>query len=367
MSSSQPERMNTMWWDWYGNYTQRGKNSEIVASIEYLTKNGESIYNENVSLRIHGNATRSFPQKSFRLSDNKYYGKGKIKDPFDSGDSKRESYIVRNSGNDWGITMFADAFMQSISSDLNLVTQKSQPVHVLINGCYWGIYNIRDRFDKDFLQNIKDNGRVAIIESEKFLNEGKTKDLEDFKELQKVLKSDQDSEFKSNYLKKHCDVKSLNDYFIVQSFFGNSDWPGNNNKTFRIGKKDKWKWLIYDLDYGLGYDPDQLVFEKIRTHNGVLGSIFNVMMENQEMRKKFIARYQELLETKLNKDNLLQRYEAFVELYSSDIQFQINRWRKPSSVTEWKANCQSHIDFIKNRQKHILKELKLLDGISKKG
>ena len=363
MWRSRPGSINTPWWDWKANYSKRGRKSDIDASIELLTPEGQHVYSENVRLRIHGNATRAFPQKSFRISSHKYLDNNKLKDPFNNGNSNRKSFIIRNSGNDWGISMFADAFMQYVSSELNVVTQRVKPIHVLINGCYWGIYNIRDRFDKNYLKQFGD-GRVAVIEAENKLNEGKQKDFKDFQTLRNTVLSDISIDEKADAIRLSCDLQNLYDYFIVQTFFGNSDWPSNNNKVFRVGKKDKWKWLVYDLDYGLGYDKRFKPFEKILKHDGVLGAIFKTIIEDEELKTAFIHRYKFVLENTFHKDSLVSMYTLMRKAYKTEMPYQISRWRKPRNMAEWTDSTDEHINFLRQRSITVIKALNLLDGVS---
>ena len=46
------------------------------------------------------------------------------------------------------------------------------------------------------------------------------------------------------------DIDSYFDYMAFEMFFGNSD-PGNIRYYKLDGEDSKWKWIIFDLDYGL--------------------------------------------------------------------------------------------------------------------
>ena len=38
-----------------------------------------------------------------------------------------------------------------------------------------------------------------------------------------------------------------------EMYANNRDWPGNNLKKWRSGNpKTKWKWFLYDMDFGMG-------------------------------------------------------------------------------------------------------------------
>ncbi len=62
-------------WELEGNYTQRGREWEREVCIEYFD-DGEAKFSQNVGIRIHGGATRSYPQKSLRFYARNEYGAG---------------------------------------------------------------------------------------------------------------------------------------------------------------------------------------------------------------------------------------------------------------------------------------------------
>ena len=61
--------------------------------------------------------------------------------------------ILRNGGQSYQYTFMGEAFAQSLLKPLDLDIQYSTPIILFINGEYFGIRNIRDRFDTDYLKN----------------------------------------------------------------------------------------------------------------------------------------------------------------------------------------------------------------------
>jgi hypothetical protein len=106
--------------------------------------------------RIHGGYSRVFPQKSFRLyADHDYDENKKFKydlfpnQAYDINGEHIDSFsrlILRGGGNDFFGVMFRDEVIQSLVSHLNIPTQAYRPSVVFLNGEYWGIYNIRERY-----------------------------------------------------------------------------------------------------------------------------------------------------------------------------------------------------------------------------
>jgi len=323
------------WWKWTANFQEEGESSEIPCAIEILSPEGNSLYTDYVDLRVHGNSSRGFPQKSFRIEANKYYGSGKIKNPFRNKQYEYfHSLLLRNSGNDWGLSGFADAFMQEAVSGLKVYTQQTEPVHVMLNGVYWGIYNIRSRYDREWLESASSK------------------------------KSNQTIDVKKIFLEDHIDVENYMDYIIVQSYFANIDWPNNNVKTFRASKKDKWHWVLYDLDCGLSYTGRTAVntnqFQRILDSEGVTALIFKFILEDKELKKQFKERFLKTLDEDLSIIHLNKLLEVYQERYSNDISGQMARWRKPRSISDWQETIQGFRSFILNRESVIKGQLKQL-------
>ncbi len=356
------------WWAQEANYREKGFKSSIYAGAEFIDEDGRSIAQDNFRLRIHGNASRAFAQKSFRLEGESYYGSGAIKDVCDlvPGDSL-SSLMLRNSGNDWGRSMFQDAYIQSIAQQIGLPALGSEPVHVMINGTYWGIYNLRPRFDERNLSNYSEkDGRFALIELDSELDEGKQKDLDDYMGLKNLIGSKSvDKRQKQEELESKVDLDNFIDYIIVETFFSNGDWNPNNVKTFRFGKKDKWKWAIHDMDYGMTYTGLEAglnsdLFVKLKKGNTVTSSVFMFLISIEEYRERFHNRAQQLLERELSSQNLNDHLEAFKETYEHDIDYQISRWKQPASKQYWYSVIDGFESFNKKRQEIYLNQLKSL-------
>lgn len=164
---------------YYGSNAEKtGKEWERAAHVEFFEPGGKLGFSQNIGLRIHGNYTRKFPQKSFRLyADGQNGDLGEFKyeifpDLTKKSNGKKmktfERLILRQSGNDWNNSYMRDEMMQSLVSHINILdTQAARPAVLFLNGEYWGVYYIRERYDKEYLSehyNL-DEDKVAIIET----------------------------------------------------------------------------------------------------------------------------------------------------------------------------------------------------------
>lgn len=355
------------WWEYPSNYLLRGPDTERPANIEFYEPSGQLGFESAVGIRIHGNATRGYAQKSLRISFRAEYGLPVLNyDLF--GRNKNQffhSFILRNSGNDWDKTMFRDAFMQSLMKNSFIDIQDYRPSIVFINGEYWGIHNIRERFDENYLANKYhfSADSVTILELSGKRVRGEKDDEEMFASLLDFVKTN-DLSVKENYdyVKSKMDIESFQDFIIANVFFCNSDWPNNNVRFWRyngvagndslLAKDGKWRWMLYDTDWGFGYNsmstPDVNLLEKA-SKIGSSGILFNSLQQNKNFRNQFTTRFQHLLNSVFSTPELLSRIDQMQATLAPEMQEHIERWRSIGSYRQWLNNVDVLRDFARKR------------------
>ncbi|MGQ0827755.1 MAG: CotH kinase family protein [Bacteroidota bacterium] len=370
------------WWEYPSNYLKRGSNAGRPVHVEFYEPNGALGFLSSAEIRINGNATRSFSQKSLRISFDKKYGISSLNYALFPGYpvTYYKSFILRNSGNDWNKTMFRDAFMQSLMVDFKLDVQQYRPAIVFFNGEYWGIHNIRERFDEHFIANkYKVNiDSIVILELDGTLFYGKKRDVAGFGTFLTYLKkNDLNQAINYEYVKKQIDVESFMDFVIANIYFCNSDWPNNNVKFWRyrspqqgidsLNYKDgRWRWMMHDTDWGFGYintDAYQLnLFQKAR-ETGSIGVIFTKLLTNKEFLDLFINRFKYHLVNTFNEYKVIEKIDHFQYSLAPEMEEHINRWRAIESYKKWEAYIDVLKDFARKRN-YI--QLQQLDEFEKK-
>lgn len=362
-------KVNAKWWDQNGNYQRKGKESERNCYFEFFDKDLNVLYSNYAGIRIHGNATRAFPQKSFRLSSKKVNGKKGFQFSFFNNQFYFEKDLVlRNGGNDWGRTFFADGLMQTLVHELNLEEQQFLPVVLYLNGEYWGVYSLRQKLDEDFLSNKYKIAKkeICFIESD-HLNSG---DENVYRELKAQIENLENGKFNGdetfNELNECIDIESFINYIIVETYFCNSDWPHNNCKYFKLDSQ-KWRWGIYDLDYGYAYlgNPKAYglnMFDVIQRNNSFTARIFKLLLQSQAFVSKFKSKAKEILSGPLSKSNQNKWIQYYYNSYKNEIPRQIARWRKPATVDEWNYYVNEMKVFAKKREEVYLQQLNRLNN-----
>jgi len=357
------------WWEYPSNYLKRGENSERPLHIEFFEPGGKPGFESDAGARINGNATRGFSQKSLRICFDRKYGREQLEYPLFPGNpvSTFKSFILRNGGNDWNKTMFRDAFMQGLMKDSHVDVQDCRNAIVFINGEYWGIHNIRERSDEDFLaakyKLRKDS--IVILEHGGIVAFGKKHDGDEFKALlDHIRSSDMSEEENYRYVLGKIDVSSFIDFVIANVYFCNSDWPNNNVKFWRYrvnspvadsasaAKDGRWRWILYDTDWGFGYTGSASVqmdlLEKARKM-GSTGVIFSGLLRNNAFREAFKARFLFLLDNTFNKENAIRKIDEFERELAPAMPEHIDRWRAVRSYDSWKEHVKEMRNFAAER------------------
>ncbi len=316
------------WQDW-----------ERPAQIEFFDESGKKAFAADCGIKIFGSYSRGLPQKSLSFFFRGRYGLSQLNYPLipETGVSTYESFVMRNSGNDWLVTMFRDGLMQTLVQGLGLDQHGFRPALLFINGEYWGIQNIREKINEHYIAShhgwaanqidmLEYDGQVIHGDNETYLQ------LIDY-----VTTHNMNSVAAENYILSKMDLDEYLDYEISEIYFDNTDWPGNNIKFWRPKTETgKWRWILYDTDFGFGlfdqegYKHNTLDFAL--DENGPdwpnppwSTLLFRKILENDRFREEFITRFQ---------DHLNQTFSAV---------------RVKSVITNLRKSCEAEIDRHLNR------------------
>ena len=147
--------------------------------------------------------------------------------------------------------------MTSLVEDWDLEIQDSRPSHVYINGKYWGIYNIREKVNRFFLQEHTDVDidSLDLMEHRMSLKRGNAIHYQ--KMLKFMRENDLSDPANYAYLNSLMEVNNFMDYKIAQIFFDNQDAGGNIKFWRPQTPSGKWRWILYDTDWGFGLHNDK--------------------------------------------------------------------------------------------------------------
>lgn len=232
------------WQDW-----------ERPVNIQMFEADGSNAFQVDAGVKIFGNYSRGHPQKSLAIYCRDQYGDSNMDYQIfpDKNIFSFKNIVLRNSGNDWEWSMMRDGLMTSALKDTGLDRQAYRPATVFINGEYWGIHNIREKINEHFIKanHGTDTDNLDLLENNAVVIHG---DNDNYVSLLNFL-ADNDLNIPANYefVCSQMDMENYQNYLVAELFYANKDWPGRNIKFWRQqNPPGKWKWIIFDLDFGLG-------------------------------------------------------------------------------------------------------------------
>ncbi len=319
-------------WQHPGNYSQRGRDWERPAHMEYFEPDGTLGFAQNIGVRIHGGATRTRDRKSLRLyarseydEQNRfaydlfpgltqYNGSGQLVEDYNR-------LILRNSGNDSSGTLIRDAIMQALVDPIGMPKQAFSPVVVFINGEYWGLKNLRERLDPHYVESHYDVDADDVVMLYDYHNNhgtaisvGSSQDLQDFVDLRAFIdEHDMSDSGHFAHVERQMDIDNFLQYYMANIYFKNTDWPHNNNRFWRkdvdtfdpeapVGHDGRWRWIMFDTDFGF-QDPDHNTLRwAIDEYNERTGERWPNMMlrgllDNANFRNAFINAFADAMNT----------------------------------------------------------------------
>ncbi len=316
-----------------------------------------NVINQEAEVRIFGNCSRRWPQKSLLISAKEKYGKDKFKHRFfhDKEINKFKSIMLRNSGTDWNKTLMKDAFVQSITRDrMDLDQQAYRASVVYINGKYWGIYNIREMMDDHYIKaNHKiDLDDIDMIENITLLKYGKRDDFTFLMDTLSKIGFEKDNCLM--IMNKYIDMDNFMDYHIAQLYSANTDWPNNNIRYWKArNDTSKWRYMLYDTDMAFGsmaYTLNPYIKLRTEKHRGM--NFFVELQKNPAFCYEFSQRFAVQIYTTYDPDRLSVILDSIVKIIEPEVDNHFERWG--GKMTDWQKHLSVILDFGKNRPEYMI-------------
>lgn len=313
--------------------------------IEYYDEAGVKKFESPGGTKVFGGWSRGMNQKSLSLFARKAYGAKSFDYKFfeERANDKFKSLVLRNSGNDSDRSHIRDGIMTGLVHNVDIDRQAFQPTIIYINGEYWGVLNLREKINEDFLEQNHDGvdaDEVDILERDGWaVVEGSSdhyRDMISYIEQNGLV--DQDD---YDYVAGLMDVDNFMDYQIAQIYYDNQDWPGNNIKFWRPQRENgKWRWILYDTDFGFGigfgawgsgYQINTLEFALYADGGGWPNPDWSTFLlrsfvENDKFVQSFSNRFADRLNHDFSSDNVTDFIYSIEHKVSDEVPYHSIRW-----------------------------------------
>ena len=295
----------TLWDDKIGIYENQYKSREIPVTIQYFEPDRLEGFSIDAGLRMTGQASIYYPQKSVTIATDEKFGQVVINYqvfPDRELNTFTELYL-RNAGvPDNRLTMFRDGILQYlVLNKIDIDCQAYRPTATFINGEYWGIYNIREKVGPDYLASLHNINPDDIDLLEYNLNQ--TPEIvqgqrDEFVALINYFgQNDLSVPENYDYIKSKVDIDEYINYYITEIYYDNVFWLNQNVRMWKERKDGKkWRWILFDTDNAFGAEGPGISDYHTNTFNLVSSNVqnnvyplwstmtFRKLIENEEFK-----------------------------------------------------------------------------------
>lgn len=228
-----------------------GEDWERPVSFEYMYPDGTAGIQVDAGVRLHGGHSRvpeKNPKHSFRMVFRSEYGPKKLNYDLFGGEAAESfnSLVLRAgfnqtwlhwTGSQRQIAQYInDSWVKDTYREMGHLAAHNKFVHLYLNGMYWGLYNLSERMDKEFMAHYL-KGKESEFDVIKDFAEVADGDLEAWNRMMSLandssnfmtIQGKDENGMEDPALLPYLDAKNLVDYMILNFYIGNKDWDHHN-------------------------------------------------------------------------------------------------------------------------------------------
>ena len=265
---------------------------ELPVHVEYFekgSKSKEKAWEVDGGISLMGGWSRMERKKSVAIVMKEEYGGTWLKYPlFETRkgvNDKYKGFNLRNNGNRFVSDYFADALGGAILEGSGVDYQRSRQVVVFYNGEYRGIHDMRERFNKNFVETNYgiDASSVTFLKHLGVKVEASNGTTDEYIAMLEYAAAHDFSTDNDAYLSmtQLMDMGNFANYMLAEMYLHNGDWPNNNVRVWKAPESPLWKFMIYDLDHGFdwkwgveGFGEDENMFDWVEQGGRSNGSCY---------------------------------------------------------------------------------------------
>ncbi len=308
---------------------------EYPVHVEYFadgSKSKEKAFEVDAGISLMGGWSRVNDKKSVAIAMHEEYQAGRINYPlFETRkgvNDKYKAFNLRNNGNRFVSDYIEDAMAGALLEGSGVDYQRSRQVIVFYNGKYYGIHDMRERYNRAYVETnygIDDNtvklvkqlgGETSITSSGDDLQA-----VADYLSMLKFI-GNNDMSKAENYqaAKDLIDIGNYADYMIAEIYYHNGDWPNNNVRAWSAPGQP-WKFMVYDVDHGFDWEwgvnngefgQSNDMFEWIRKGGGnkpckevgCFANLYISLMKSSDFKRLFLNHTAVMWQNYLNSENV---------------------------------------------------------------
>jgi hypothetical protein len=270
--------------------------------------------------------------------------------------------------------MLRDVFNQSLVSDRDLAVQAGEPCVLFLNGEYWGLYNLQDRFTEGYLADnygISEDNQI-LVKQDKRIAIGEESDMDLYTELVSYAQ-EHDLSQPEYYetIAQMMDIQSFIDQYCFEIYIGNSDWPLNNITCWRSRESDdtsafgdcRWRWGLYDTDESTGvysegkttYSSNAFLEEMHWFGSPTTTPLMSNLLENEDFKKQFVITFMDMTNVNFEYTSVHEKLYALAEIYAEPMTATYHRFNGDDYTEDtFYENIEEIDEFYERRSEYIV-------------
>jgi len=350
--------------DYYvkANFSERGRTAERNIIFSYY-ENGELKLEQSVGMRMRGVGSNAGPQKGFAIFPRKLYdGNGKMQYDIFQSSAYADKVVLKNSN-----IILRDGFFGDILKGRNLPQLNYRPVSVFINGEYWGLYTLFEKYDADYFQNYYgvDKDTVVIYKNGE-VSEGKSLYEEELKDVKETAQTIYENPEVYDIVCDKIDIDSFIDYYCTLIYIDAKDnsetdnimiWKTTEKNPSNRFADGRWRWVLYDLDFSMvDYKKDNMSLEINENRPSFFEqTLLNGLLDSEEFRIKFINTFMDMINFNFNPDRVIPLYMKKADEIEGAMENLSIRY--PDMRTPWNEKTERDVEFWRERNKYVIEYL----------
>ena len=356
---------------YYNNFKQ---DWERIINFEFYEPDGTLGVSFAAGTKLVGQDSREEPQKSMAIILREVYGTSSVTYPFfkDSDVVTFKSFVLRNSGEDPNRIKIKDTFLANVlKGQMDIDMQEYRPVAVYINGQYYGLYNLREKINDNYIVSnygVEKNS-IDLIKGDYIAQAGSINSYDDLYYYIRTHDTRNDEVYK--YLETQIDMQELANYWVARTYYGETD-TGN----IRCWKTTdgKWRWILYDQDWSLYPSLYRYVdlYYPFEPYGHGVGNYFSTMItyklwQNWNFRDLYLKTFAYHLKNTFNPDRMIAILDEQIKEVENEMPYHIDRWysdyvssgKTPiRSMDSWRTNLDTLKTIIRVRYDLVKNNLK---------
>jgi hypothetical protein len=396
----------------HANPQQRGPEWERPINLEYFAPGGQAQFSVRAGIRIHGNFSRLFsPKKSYRLYFRPDYGGPDLLDyPLfeDTPVTKFDKLVLRagfqdtfthrnipeRSDRHHTAKYISDQVVRNLHRDLGQPIAHGRWVLLYLNGQFWGLYNLTEYIDADFLRSYSEPEADWNIltkeggwENGQWFNREVAREggYDGWLENQNWIGSADFTKWESiGEWEWRVDKENVFSYLFLQAYVQHTDWPGANWVVYRRwdpgadNNEHQWRMMVWDAEDSFGGGEDNRIdintLERAYSpHDSITRILEKAFIGSCYLKNSFVQRAKEYLGVEnlnnrpanevgqLSKERVRAEVLRQADIVRPFIPLETQRWAPDlPGLDIFNSNIENTMRFIDAREEVMLEHLRIL-------